>query len=52
MLFSADERAPAVQGAAADSLFALGDYATAVDLAQNLLNTWPDADLRCASRHS
>lgn len=44
MLFSADERASAVQGAAADSLFALGDYATAVDLAQNLLNTWPDAD--------
>lgn len=42
MLFSADERAPAVQGAAADSLFALKEYQVAVDLADNLLNTWPD----------
>lgn len=42
MLFSADERAPAVQGAAADSLFALEEYQVAVDLADNLLNTWPD----------
>ena len=42
MLFSADERAPAVQGAAADSLFALTEYAEAVNLADNLINTWPD----------
>lgn len=41
MLFSADERAPAVQGAAADSLFALAEYEEAVDLADNLLTTWP-----------
>ena len=48
MLFSADERAPAVQGAAADSLFALNEYEEAVDLASNLLSTWPDlsAELR------
>ncbi len=42
MLFSADERAPAVQGAAADSLFALAEYEEAVDLAANLINTWPE----------
>ncbi|TNF89451.1 MAG: tetratricopeptide repeat protein, partial [Gammaproteobacteria bacterium] len=42
MLFSADERAPAVQGAAADSLFALAEYEEAVDLADNLLTTWPE----------
>ena len=42
MLFSADERAPAVQGAAADSLFALAEFAEAVDLADNLLATWPN----------
>ena len=42
MLFSADDRAPSVQGAAADSLFALNEYAQAVDLATNLLDTWPD----------
>lgn len=42
MLFSADARAPAVQGAAADSLFALGEYGEAVDLAANLLDTWPE----------
>ena len=41
MLFSADERAPAVQGSAADSLFALSEYEEAVDLAANLLSTWP-----------
>ena len=44
MLFSADERAPAVQGAAADSLFALAEYEEAVNLAENLLNTWPDVE--------
>ncbi len=51
MLFSADERAPAVQGAAADSLFALGEYEEAVQLAENLLATWPDApaELRTTS---
>lgn len=43
MLFPADERAPAAQVAAADSLFTLGDFAAAVDLADNLLRTWPDA---------
>lgn len=48
MLFSADERAPAVQGAAADSLFALAEYEEAVGLAENLLVTWPQLpdDLR------
>lgn len=47
MLFSADERAPAVQAAAADSLFALAEYEVAIDLAENLRSTWPDlpADL-------
>jgi tetratricopeptide (TPR) repeat protein len=44
MLFSADQRAPEVQGAAADSLFELGEYEEAVDLAENLLATWPGAD--------
>jgi tetratricopeptide (TPR) repeat protein len=43
MLFSADARAPAVQGAAADTLFELEEYEEAVDLASNLLSTWPDA---------
>jgi len=42
LLFPADERAPAVQTAAADSLFGLGQYQQAVDLAQNLLIMWPD----------
>jgi tetratricopeptide (TPR) repeat protein len=42
MLFSADERAPAVQAAAADSLFALNEFTAAVELADNLLTTWPD----------
>jgi len=42
MLFSADDRASAVQGAAADSLFALAEYEEAVNLADNLLNTWPE----------
>ena len=40
LLFANDPRAPAVQAAAADSLFALGDFAEAVDLADNLLNSW------------
>jgi tetratricopeptide (TPR) repeat protein len=40
MFFSADERAPAVQAAAADSLFALGEYEVAVELAENLRSTW------------
>ena len=42
MLFSADERAPAVQAAAADSLFALAEYEVAIDLAENLRSTWPN----------
>jgi tetratricopeptide (TPR) repeat protein len=42
ILFSADERAPAVQGAAADSLFGLAEYEEAVELADNLLDTWPE----------
>jgi tetratricopeptide (TPR) repeat protein len=42
-LFPADERAPVVQAAAADSLFELGDYETAVSLADELLTTWPAA---------
>ncbi|MGE0622249.1 MAG: tetratricopeptide repeat protein [Pseudomonadales bacterium] len=49
MLFSADERAPAVQGAAADSLFVLGEYEEAVNLADNLLATWPDAPVELRS---
>lgn len=40
MYFSADERAPAVQAAAADSLFALAEYEVAVELAENLRSTW------------
>ena len=43
LLFSADEHAPAVQMAAADSLFGLNEHAEAVELAQNFLRTWPQA---------
>jgi tetratricopeptide (TPR) repeat protein len=42
LLFPDDERAPAVQTAAANSLFGLEQYQQAVDLAQNLLIMWPD----------
>lgn len=43
LLFSATEHAPAVQMAAADSLFQLAEYAESVELAQNFLKTWPQA---------
>ncbi len=42
LLFSADQRAPAVQIDAADTLFTLGHTAEALDLAENLLQEWPD----------
>lgn len=42
--FPSDPRAPVVQGAAADGLFAAGDFTAAVDLASELLSTWPGAD--------
>jgi hypothetical protein len=45
LLFSADRRAAAVQGAAADSLFALGEHEQAVELAENMRSTWPDLPL-------
>ncbi len=41
-VFAGDPRAPAVQTDAADSLFALGDYAQAVELSENLFTAWPD----------
>jgi tetratricopeptide (TPR) repeat protein len=44
MLFSGDERAPAVQTDAANSMYALGHMAEAIDLASNLLAEWPDVD--------
>jgi tetratricopeptide (TPR) repeat protein len=44
LMFPDDERAPAVQTAAADSLFGLEQYQQAVDLADNLLIMWPDID--------
>ena len=42
LLFPGDERAPAVQADAADSLFQLGFINEAVQLAENLLLEWPD----------
>lgn len=44
LLFSGDERAPAVQTDAADTLFNLGHSAEAIDLAENLLQEWPDVE--------
>ncbi|MEZ5557335.1 MAG: tetratricopeptide repeat protein [Pseudomonadales bacterium] len=43
-VFAGDPRAPAVQTDAADNLFKLGDYAAAVEVAENLLSAWPDVD--------
>jgi outer membrane protein assembly factor BamD (BamD/ComL family) len=42
LTFPADERAPAVQLDAADTLFELAQYDQALDLARNLLLVWPD----------
>jgi tetratricopeptide (TPR) repeat protein len=42
--FPGDPRAPAVSAAAADGLFALGDYPAAVAAAQELLDSHPDLD--------
>jgi TolA-binding protein len=42
--FPQDSRAPAVQGAAADGLFAAGDFSGAVVLATGMLQSFPAAD--------
>ena len=42
LIFSADPRAPAVQIDAADTLFTMGHTTEAIDLAENLLQEWPD----------
>jgi len=42
--FPGDQRAATVQGAAADGLFAAGEFADAVELAAGLLSTFPAAD--------
>jgi tetratricopeptide (TPR) repeat protein len=44
MLFADDSRAPDVQAAAADALFALGQYQQSMDLADHLIRTRPDLD--------
>jgi hypothetical protein len=44
MQFRDDPRAASVQAAAANSLFSLGEYAQAMKLAQNLLDSWPSAE--------
>ena len=45
LLFSGDERAPAVQIDAADTLFTLKHTVEAIDLAENMLAEWPDEQL-------
>ena len=45
LLFSGDPRAPAVQTDAADTLFRLGHSGEAIQLAENLLQEWPDVEL-------
>ena len=44
LIFPGDDRAPAVQTDAANTLFALGHTSEAMDLAENLLAEWPDVD--------
>ena len=44
LIFPGDERAPAVQTDAADTLFGLGHVDEAMDLAENLLAEWPNVD--------
>ncbi len=44
LVFPGDPRAPAVQTDAADTLFTLGHTAEALDLAENLLQEWPDVE--------
>ncbi len=44
LIFPGDPRAPAVQTDAADTLFTLGHTGEALDLAENLLQEWPDVD--------
>lgn len=48
LLFSGDDRAPAVQMSAADALFGLDEFAGAMQLAQNFLDEWPAADVALA----
>lgn len=45
-VFTGDPRAPEVQTDAADSLFTLAEYDQAVELAENLLATWPELEWR------
>jgi tetratricopeptide (TPR) repeat protein len=45
-VFTGDPRAPEVQTDAADSLYRLAEYGQAVELAENLLATWPDVEWR------
>lgn len=42
LIFAGDPRAPAVQTDAADTLFTLGHASEAIQLAENLLQEWPD----------
>ena len=44
LIFPGDPRAPAVQTDAADTLFSLGHSREAIDLAENLLQEWPDVE--------
>ncbi len=45
LLFPGDERAPAVQTDAANTLFSLGHVDEAIELANNLLAEWPNVDV-------
>jgi len=44
MQFRDDPRAASVQASAANGLFSLGEYAQAMKLAQNLLDSWPTSE--------
>lgn len=44
LIFPGDARAPAVQTDAADTLFTLGHANEALDLAENLLEEWPNVE--------
>lgn len=50
LVFSGDPRAPAVQMSAADALFGLGEFAGAMELADNFLAEWP-ADAASDAAH-
>lgn len=45
-VFAGDPRAPEVQADAADSLYELDEFASAVELAENLLAEWPNLEWR------